>query len=201
MLKRIVRSRGTGNNETACVEKSNSLKSSVAPQTSRSLNKLCRKLDSLCVRTNTDDSWTCLWAGAPLVRTLFIKYLRNEDAMCLQPPWPRDKRTVDERNINSSSFFFVFKSACANRAMDWSNIFRGVRARGSRLSLKRLHFAPKIWDSARKFSIHSHVCDSKMSLFCLRRRWSNVASTFTLKGSISDAVKMGRNVKFYLWVH
>lgn len=84
-------------------------KSSVAPQTSRSLNKLRRKLDSPCVRTNTDDSSTRRRAGSPppqslhVLEALFIEYLRDEGATCLQPAWAGDKSAMRVRRTRETS--------------------------------------------------------------------------------------------------
>lgn len=66
-------------------------------------------------------------------------------------------------------FLFCFvKWVWAPRATSWSSIFSGVTAPGLQTAPKWSHFAPKIWDSASTFSIQSHVCDSKLSLFCLQ---------------------------------
>lgn len=42
----------------------------------------------------------------PTSPALFIKYLRNEDAMCLQQAWPGDKRTVWEKHLGQFAFLF-----------------------------------------------------------------------------------------------
>lgn len=99
--------------------------------------------------------------GAPPVaprfsEALFIECLRNEDAACLQPAWPADKRqeTGQEKHLGR----FVFSS----RATSWSSVSDVRDPGGSRLPLNG-----RILPLKSEFSINSHVCDSEMSPLCL----------------------------------
>lgn len=105
--------------------------------------------------------------GAPPVaprfsEALFIECLRNEDAACLQPAWPGDKRqeTGQEKHLGR----FVFWSVRAPRATSWSSVFSDVRDPGG----SRLPLNGRILPLKSEFSIDLHVCDSERSLLCLR---------------------------------
>lgn len=89
---------------------------------------------SPCVRTNTDDSWTRRRAGAPPLRPC----LSNICVMKTPCVYGRRGLEISARRMRETSR----KSVCAPRAMSWSGIFRGVRARGLQTAPKWSHFAP-----------------------------------------------------------